>query len=105
MDLGKLVVDRELVDRDGRRCWKVDDLVLELPEPGARPRVVAIVTGPLALSADLPRPLPWLARQLYRLLGLKDPHPVEIPWSQVRAIDVVVHLAIDREAAGLTALD
>lgn len=109
MDLGKHVVDKEVLDCDGRRAGKVDDLILELdppaPDAPARtPEVVAIVTGPLAMSRNLPRPALWLARQFHRLLGVSNPRPVEIPWSAVMAIDVVVHTNIHRDESGLTAL-
>jgi sporulation protein YlmC with PRC-barrel domain len=107
MDLGKHVVDKELLDKEGWRAGKVDDLVLEIPEPShegsSLPEVVAIMTGPLALSQNLPRPVYWLARHLYHLLGLSDPRPVEIPWTKVTEIDVVVHVDIERDDVGLTA--
>ena len=88
----------------------MDDLLLEVPEPsaiGSSPstEVVAIICGPFALSQNLPRPLRWLSRQVYRLLGLPDPRPVEIPWSRVAVIDVVVHADIDRRQAGLLAFE
>ena len=109
MDLGKHVVDKEILDKHGRRLGKVDDLLLEAPEPAANgpsrePEVVAIITGPLALSEDLSRPVRWLTRHVYRLLGLADPRPAEIPWGAVVAIDVVVHVDLDRSAAGWSAL-
>lgn len=109
MDLGKHVLDKELLDREGWRAGRVDDLLLEIHEPDQNgglpaPGVKAILSGPLAMSRNLPRPLFWLARWLYRLLGVPDPHPIEIPWSAVTAIDVVVHLDVDRREAGLMRL-
>jgi hypothetical protein len=87
----------------------VDDLLLALPaewpaEPNALPEVVAIVAGPLALEANLSRPLRAIARGLYRVLGLRDPRPVELPWSCVTHIDVLVHADFDRESSGAMAL-
>ncbi len=109
MDLGKHVLDKELVDRELRRAGRVDDLVIEVAEPGPDgaippPEVTAIVCGPMALCPNLSPPFRMLARLLYRGLGLSDPRPVQIPWSAVSAIDVVVHLDIDREQWGTTAL-
>jgi sporulation protein YlmC with PRC-barrel domain len=107
-ELGGWVVDRGLIDRNGRRAGVVDDLLIELPEPGvaesALPRVVALQTGPMALSENLWPPLRGLARLIYRLLGLREARPVEIPWQHVSAIDVVVHLDLSRDEAGLDAL-
>jgi sporulation protein YlmC with PRC-barrel domain len=105
MELGKHVLDKELLDSAGRRAGKVDDLLLALPEPDGHgdlmePEVVAIISGPLALAENLPRWVQWLARHAYHLLGVAQPEPVEIPWSAVTAIDVVVHLALPREQGG-----
>jgi sporulation protein YlmC with PRC-barrel domain len=109
LDLGKHVLDKELLDCRGLRAGKVDDLLLELPDTGGdgavgAPRVRAIISGPTALSRTMPRPVQWLARAVYRLLGLPDPKPVTIPWDRVIAIDVVVHLDIDRAHEGMMAL-
>lgn len=99
MDLGKHVLDKEIVDRAGRRAGKVDDLLLEIGAigDGELPRVTAIISGPMALARNLPRPLRWLAFQTYRLLGLARPRPSAIPWRCVTEIDVVVHLELSRD--------
>lgn len=109
MDLGKNVVDSELLDRNGRRGGKVDDLLLELAEPDegrhlAEPEVVGIISGPMAAASLWPRWAQRVVRQVYRLLGVADPHPVCIPWSAVSAIEVVVHADVDRDEVGLTVL-
>jgi sporulation protein YlmC with PRC-barrel domain len=105
VELGKHVLDKELLDSAGHRAGKVDDLLLTFAEPdgqgtSAEPEVVAIVNGPLALAQNLPGWVQWLARQAYHLLGVAQPAPVEIPWSAVTAIDVVVHLSLPREQGG-----
>ncbi len=84
------------------RAGKVDDLLLEIAEPGSdgalpEPRVAAIISGPLALSRNLPRWVAWLVRHVYHLLGVADPQPQETPWDTVTAIDVTVHLDLDRD--------
>jgi hypothetical protein len=109
-ELGGWVVDRGLIDRNGRRAGVVDDLIIELPDPGDRsalplPRVLALQTGPMALSENLWPPLRALARLIYRLLGLPHAQPIEIPWEHVAAMDVVVRLDLSREEAGLDCLD
>lgn len=106
MDLGKHVVDKELLDVHGLRAGKVDDLLLVVPDTaeGSLPEVAAIITGPLALSRHLPRCVQWLARHTYRLLGVADPRPATLPWSRVTAIDVVVHTDVDRAEARLLAV-
>ena len=105
MELGKRVVDKELIDQNGRRIGKVDDLLIALPDGlggGRPPQVAAIVTGPMALSRHLPRWWGWLARRVYRLLGVPDPQPIAIPWSAVDHIDVTIHVGVDRYFIGAT---
>jgi hypothetical protein len=45
IDIGLGVLDHQLLDKDGRRCGKVDDLAIE-GGPGQTPEVVAILAGP-----------------------------------------------------------
>lgn len=104
MDLGKLVVDKSMLDRLGRSVGKVDDLAIELPDTereGALPVVVGILSGPGAIARRWPRPLRALVRWLYRLLGVERPEPTFVPWDDVAAIDVVIHLAVTAEEAHL----
>lgn len=103
MELGKHVLDKEILDSGALRCGKVDDLVLELGEDG-RAELVAIVSGPLAFTCSLGRAPASVGRRLHRLLGVADPRPFEIGWEHVTAIDVVVHIDLDSEDTPLQAL-
>lgn len=104
VQLGKHVLDKGILDRDGLRCGKVDDVVLELAEDGSPPVVVAFVAGPLAFSRTVGGWATRVARLAYRLVGVRDPAPVEVTWDRIRAIDVVVHLDCDSEGTRLQAL-
>ena len=83
IDLGLGVLDHQLLDNEGRRCGKVDDLELEGVRNGD-PRVVAILTGPPA----------WAGRGLLgRLAARIASGPlVRVPWEEVEAIEAGVHL-------------
>ena len=104
VQLGKHVLDKGLLDRDGLRCGKVDDLVFDVPADGSAPTVVALVTGPLAFSRTVGGWATRLARIGYRLVGLRRPEPVEVEWDHISAVDVVVHLDLDSEQTPLQAL-
>jgi sporulation protein YlmC with PRC-barrel domain len=77
IDLGLGLLDHQLVDADGRRCGKVDDLELEGVAEG-KPRVAAILVGPPA----------WRGRgSLGRLAAaLARGRLVRVPWSEVAEV-------------------
>jgi hypothetical protein len=83
IDLGLGILDHQLVDAEGRRCGKVDDLELEGVAEG-QPRVAAILTGPGAW-----RGRGRLGAVLGRLFGARTVH---IPWREVATVDSGVRL-------------
>ncbi len=88
IDLGLGILDHQLLDSEGRRCGKVDDLELEGIADGD-PRVTEILVGPGA----------WRGRG--RVAGLVSrlarSQVVHVPWAEVRAVDPDVEL---RKPAG-----
>ncbi len=102
MHLGRDVLDKEILDCEGFKGGKVDDLLLEL-RAGEPPVVRAILTqhGALArlLGSTLARLSTWLRA---RVLAMgPEVAPVEIGWDHVTRIDVAVHLDLDRKRADL----
>ena len=63
IDLGFMLLDRQLIDSEDRRCGKVDDLEIE-GGPGEEAKVVGIVSGPEALRAGKHGPMGWLLARL-----------------------------------------
>lgn len=100
------VIDHALLDSDGRRAGRVDDLefgVRRAEDGGVQLVLRGIVSGPMARPTH-----PWIsrfARLCYRAIGIADPHPARVPWQRVEAIDAFVHLDVDREGAGLQLVD
>jgi sporulation protein YlmC with PRC-barrel domain len=97
LDAALELLDRQLVDKDGRLAGKVDDL--ELTDPGdglEQPRVTAILTGPDALAGRLhTRFGRRLQEVVLRLLARQG--PARVPLEQVEAIGSSIEL---RVAAG-----
>ena len=86
IDLALGVLDHQLIDSDGRRCGKVDDLELEGLSEDA-PRVVALLVGPGA----------WRGRgRLGRLAAAlaRQDRTTHIPWEQVEGIDSAIRLRV-----------
>ncbi|MGH7510044.1 MAG: hypothetical protein ACREA0_32615 [bacterium] len=98
MDIGREILDQQLVDRSGVKMGKVDGLVLELRDD-APPRVAALLTGGHLLARRLhPRIESWVER-LTRGWGPKNDVPCRIPWSKVRKIGVDVKVDVEVERA------
>jgi hypothetical protein len=83
IDVGLGILDHQLVDSEGRRCGKVDDLELEGVAEG-KPRVAAILTGPAA----------WRGRgRLGAALARPFSRPVvRVSWDEVAGVDSAVRL-------------
>lgn len=96
-DIGLHVLDRQLLDKDGRRCGNVDDLAIE-GGPGEVPEVVAILVGPGYWG---PR-AGWIGR----LAGwIGGGGRVRLDWSEVAKVDSAVCLKRDATSLSLGAGD
>ena len=105
LDAGLQLLDRQIIDSDGRMAGKVDDLALEFSdEPDAPPNVVAIMLGPGALA---PRIGGRLGASIAAALGrlADEPHPNEISFGVVKRIDNHVELTLPREELGIMDLE
>jgi sporulation protein YlmC with PRC-barrel domain len=93
IDIGLQVLDRQLLDRNGRRCGKVDDVAIEGGAGGA-PEVVAILVGPGYW--------PQRAGLIGKLAGwIGGGRRVRVDWSDVRKIDSAVELKREATELGL----
>jgi sporulation protein YlmC with PRC-barrel domain len=84
LDIALAVLDRQLVDCEGRRCGKVDDLAIE-GVPGEDAQVVAIFSGPgvwRSRGGFLGRLAAWIGR------GRR----VRVPWEEVAGVESHVRL-------------
>ncbi|MBA2919840.1 hypothetical protein GON01_09045 [Sphingomonas sp. MAH-20] len=86
--------DVQIVDRDDRDCGIVDDVELQ-GGPGEGLRVTAILVGPGAYRARLPR---WAMRLVALIAGDRM---VRVPWGEVAYISSTVQLAQTAQAYGL----
>ena len=101
--VGLQLLDRQLLDRQGRLVGKVDDLELD-GGPGGLLVVSAILSGPGVLAQRMRRRYgPWLQR-VHRLVAGIDwkgreaqEDPARIPFWRVTDIGSSVHVAADQE--------
>jgi sporulation protein YlmC with PRC-barrel domain len=102
--LVKAVLDKQMVDRTGRRCGKVDGLVMVVDAHGP-PHITAIQVGGGTLAARVhPRVGRWMST-LARSLGVRDGRPYRIPWSRVMRVEREVTVDLHAATSALSAME
>jgi sporulation protein YlmC with PRC-barrel domain len=99
MNLAYRILDDQLVDVEGRRCGRVDDVMLA-GEPGQPLVLDAILSGSGVWHRRLPRRLRRPARYLFGA-GVIGKDIIQVPWAQVDGFDDVVHLRAKARELGL----
>jgi sporulation protein YlmC with PRC-barrel domain len=92
MDIVRDLLDKPVVDRNGREMGRVDGVKLILQD-GDRPTVRAIEIGPTVLASRLAPAAGRLARRLEQFFGVGRDRPVEIP---VRDVEIGERITIRR---------
>lgn len=91
-DAALRLLDRQIIDRDGRLVAKVDDVELAERDDG-RLEVVALLMGPGALGPRLGGRLGrWTVAVWRRLHPAESPQAGRIPFGDVTGIDSAVHV-------------
>jgi hypothetical protein len=99
MDLVYRVLDDQLVDVEGRRCGRADDLEFD-GDLGEPPRLYGILSGSGTWWRRLPRPLRGLGKRIFGP-GLVGQDVIRVPWEQVDHLDTVIHLKAKARDLGL----
>ena len=96
------LLDRQLIDREGRMCGNVDDVEIDIADDG-RAFVSALLSGPgvLAPRLGLRRYGDWL-RRAHALVDGGDERgdPARIPLARVAAIDNHVTVSLEHDELG-----
>jgi sporulation protein YlmC with PRC-barrel domain len=101
-DLALHLLDRQVVDTEGKAVGNVDDVELVVPEDGSPPYVVAILTGPQALARRLGGLLgQWLGFWSHALSRPDSSEPGRIPMELVTDIDTQITVARTRQELGV----
>jgi sporulation protein YlmC with PRC-barrel domain len=90
------LLDEQLLDSEGRRCGRVDDIEVR----GNPPRVTALLVGIGLCPRRLPRGIRRLAR---RMIGPETwgKNAVRVPWEEVDSLGSTVRLRKKAEELGL----
>jgi sporulation protein YlmC with PRC-barrel domain len=90
------LLDEQIVDSEGRRCGRVDDIELR----GNPPRITALLVGSGLYPRRLPRRLRGPARRIFGP-EVWGKNAVRIPWEEVDGFEQMVKLRGKAEEAGL----
>jgi sporulation protein YlmC with PRC-barrel domain len=99
MKLVRDILDKQLVDCNGRNMGKVDGIVVNLRE-GKPPRIAYLEVGSITLSCRISRKLSGWVQKCYSFCPAAG--AFRIPFSKVR--DISVDLRVDLEADKTDAL-
>ena len=89
-DLVYRLLDDQIVDVDGRRCGRVDDVEL-LGGPGGPLEIGGLLTGRGAYADRMPRRLRGLARRLFGE-DVRGATVRRVPWAEVEELGARVGL-------------
>ncbi len=101
MQVVREVLDKSVVDRNGREMGRADGIVLALRD-GQPPRLDALLIGPVALGERLHPSIGRFVGVLERKLGLDPGRPVRVEFDDIERVEhkVRVRLAVGETAAG-----
>jgi hypothetical protein len=103
IDAALELLDRQLIDRDGRLAGNVDDVEITLPanwpdaEADELPVVTALLSGPGVLAERFGGRLGRGWAELHRRIHPGTSGPGAIPVAQVRDIGSAIRLALTRD--------
>jgi len=89
-DLVYRLLDEQIVDVDGRRCGRVDDIEL-VGAPGEPLRIGGLLTGRGTYAGRIPRPFRGLARTLFGA-DVRGATVQRVPWPEVKDVRATVSL-------------
>src|SRR4051812_28508278 len=84
MELVRDVLDKQIVDRNGRRAGRVDGIALEL-RSDLPPRVVAVLVGPIVLGERLHVAIGRWMEALHHGFGASTASAA-IPWADIQLL-------------------
>jgi hypothetical protein len=95
LEAGLHLLDRQLIDKDGRLAGKVDDLEFTFPDGGGPPLVTAILAGPGALSRRVGgRFGGWLEAVANRLREGDQGRPARVSFAVIKRISSGIDLSV-----------
>jgi sporulation protein YlmC with PRC-barrel domain len=106
IDAGLELLDRQVIDKDGKLSGKVDDLELAFPDAGGPPYVSAILAGPGALSKRLGSFSGALMQELHHYVSPQHREgPARISFGVVKRIGTQIELEVAKRDLDVNAFE
>jgi sporulation protein YlmC with PRC-barrel domain len=102
VELGRDVLDQQVVDREGTPMGRVDGIVLKI-RPGKPPVIAGLVIGGPTPFRRISRALAGRVERWRRRWGPKERDGFEVPWRQVLKLGIDVKLDVEAERTPATA--
>lgn len=95
---GLELLDRKIIDKDGKQAGTVDDLELTIGPEGGQPYVTAILTGPGALARRLGGRLgAWVESLHARLHHAENPGPARVSFGVVKKAGNHIEVTVSKK--------
>jgi len=104
VDVVRDVLDKSVIDRNGREMGRVDAIVVE-HHRNQPLRLAAIVIGPAALGDRLHPGLGGLVRRVEKWLGVDQNRPARIDFADIASTDGKVRLRLSISDTAVAALE
>jgi hypothetical protein len=98
------VLDKPVVDRDGRPLGRVDGITVTLAE-GEPPRLDSVLVGPVALAGRVSPRAARLVAALHRLLRLPGEGPSALAFTDLEVKHMYLEARVSAASTGLLALE
>jgi hypothetical protein len=93
MDVVRDVLDKSIIDRNGREMGRVDGILIER-QPNQPVRLTAVLIGPAALGDRLHPAAGRLVRRIEKSLGVDEGRPVRIEFADIDQIETKIRLRL-----------
>jgi hypothetical protein len=104
MDVVRDVLDKIVVDRNGREMGRVDGILLD-DQPNQPIRLAAIVIGPAALGDRLHPSLGRFVRRIERWCGLDQNRPTHIQFVDIDNVAAKVQVSVTMSDTAVAAVE
>ena len=104
MDVVRDVLDKSVVDRNGREMGRVDGILLDR-QPDQPLRLAAILIGPAALGDRLHPALGRFVRRMEKRFGLDQNRPVQIDFADVDDIETKIRVRLTISDTAVAAVE